>query len=257
MSTDQNSNHKGFIGKHPVIANIAIIILVAVLGIWIVYLSLALFTKHGQSEVVPSVENMSYTKAVSILHDQGFNVDIRDSVYKDNVRPGYVIEQFPKPNSEVKPGRKIFLYINAVHPKEVVIDDGPNAQEYALRSQSYRTGLARLEELGFKNIKVVRVLGVDNCIVKITANGQPVRKMQRVPINARIVIEISDGRLQNLRDSLYQMETIRSLQEQEQQNPVYEDPYSVDPGYNPSVPAPQEPTPAPAPSQEEEGIEYF
>ena len=40
---------KGFIGRHPVLANVIVIALVAFLGIWIVYLSLQIFTKHGYS----------------------------------------------------------------------------------------------------------------------------------------------------------------------------------------------------------------
>lgn len=260
-SSDRGANGapKGFIGRHPIIANIVIIILIAILGLWIVYISLALFTKHGQDDVVPSVENMSYTQAVNLLHERGFHVDIRDSLYKDNVRPGLVIEQFPKPNSVVKPGRKVFLYINAVHPKEVVIDDNHNANEYALRDVSFRQGLARLQELGFKNIKVVRVLGANDRIVKITANGVIVRNMQKVPVNARIIIEISDGRLGALRDSLSNLEQLREIEEQRAANPVYEDPYAVDPGYNPSAPAEQQENQSqqPARQEEEENVEFF
>lgn len=200
---------QSFIAKHPVIANLAIIIAVAVLGICVAYLSIAIFTKHGQSDVVPKVENMSYSRAVEILHDAGFNVDIRDSVYKEDVKPGYVIEQFPKANSVVKPGRKIFLYINAVHPKEVVIDDTRNASEYAMRGLSFRQGMARLQELGFKNIRVVRVLGDTDRIVKVIANGRVVYNMQRIPINSAMIVEVSDGRLSSIRDSLYDLERLR------------------------------------------------
>ena len=120
-----------FARKHPILVNLAIIIIVAALGIWIVYFSIALFTKHGQTDKVPGVENMTYTQAIEVLHENGFKVDIRDSLYKDDVKPGFVIEQFPKANSIVKPGRKIFLYINAVHPKEVVIDDDNHPMEDA------------------------------------------------------------------------------------------------------------------------------
>ncbi len=202
---------RSFMEKHPILSNLLIICIIAILGLWIVYFSLALFTKHGRSEVVPAVENMSYTDAVSLLHEHGFRVDIRDSLYREDVRPGYVIEQFPKSKSLVKPGRKIFLYINAVHPKEVVIDDDNNPSEYALKSFSLRQGMARLEELGFKNIRIVRVLGDNDCIVKITANGRTVKKTQRVPVTAKIVVETSDGRLGELRDSLQNEELRRSL----------------------------------------------
>ncbi len=201
----------GFMAAHPIIANILIIIIVAILGLSIAYLCTAIFTKHGQSDKVPAVENMTYTQAVETLHSNGFRVDIRDSIYRDDVKPGHVIEQFPKAGSLVKPGRKIFLYINAVHPKEVIIDDDNRPMEDALKNFSLRQGLARLEELGFKNVKIVKVLGDNDCIVKITANGRTVKKTQRVPVNAAIIVEASDGRLGELRDSLQNEELLQNV----------------------------------------------
>lgn len=216
MQKKKKSAHPtvGFTGSHPVLANVIVIALVAVLGIWIVYLSLQLFTRHGASDIVPKVENMSYTQAVKTLHDNGFRVDIRDSIYKEDVKPGFVIEQFPKSGATVKPGRKIFLYINAVHPKEVVIDNDNNPREDALKSFSFRQGMARLEELGFKNVRVVRVLGDNDCIVKVTANGKVVKKTEKVPVNAHIVVEVYDGRLGELRDSLQNEEYLHYSSEQ-------------------------------------------
>ncbi len=196
-------NLTGFIRRHPVLSNLIIIFLVAIAGLGIVYLSFAIFTRHGQSCVVPGVEKMSYSQAIEILHSKGFKVDIRDSLYKDDEKPGFVIEQFPKSNSIVKPGRKIFLYINAVHPKEVIIDEDNNPREDALRSTSFRQGKARLEELGFKNIRVVKILGENDCISKIFANGKVVKKMQKVPVNAAIVMEVFDGNLSSVRDSIW------------------------------------------------------
>ncbi len=211
-------------GRHPILANLAIIALVAFIGIWIIYFAIAIFTKHGESDVVPSVENMSYTEAIRVLHDHGFRVDIRDSLYTDNVKPGFVIEQFPKSNSVVKPGRKIFLYINAVNPKEVVIDEDNNPREDALRGFSFRNGMARLEELGFKNIQVVRVLGDNDCIVRVIANGHTVKKTESIPVNAKIIVEVYDGRLEALRDSLTDIEYRRRTGQSE-----YESVYAPDP----------------------------
>lgn len=214
----------GFAARHPILSSLAVIAIVAALGFVIVYFSLAVFTRHGESDKVPAVENLSYTQAVSLLHDRGFKVDIRDSIYSDDFKPGFVIEQFPKANSIVKPGRKIFLYINAVNPKQVVIDEDNNPTLDALKGVSYRNGISRLQELGFKNVKTVRVLGANDCIVKILANGRVVKKTQRVPVNARITVEVYDGRLYDLRDSLQNLEYLESVRT----NPVveeYENPY--------------------------------
>ena len=215
MLKNTKSGVDGFMGRHPVLANIVVIILIAFLGIWIVFLCLQLFTKHGESDIVPAVENMSYTQAVKTLHENGFRVDIRDSIYKEEVKPGFVIEQFPKSGAHVKPGRKVFLYINAVHPREVVIDEDNNPAEDALRGFSFRQGMARLEELRFKNIKVVKILGDNDCIVKITANGKVVKKKDKTPVNSRLVVEVYDGKLGELRDSLQNEEYLRYVSEPE------------------------------------------
>ncbi|MBD5371142.1 MAG: PASTA domain-containing protein [Bacteroides sp.] len=258
----------GFVRRHPVLVNLCIILAVAFIGICIVYFSIAIFTKHGESDKVPGVENMTYTNAISLLHEHGFQVDIRDSLYKDNVKPGYVIEQFPKAGASVKPGRKIFLYINAVHPKEVVIDDDNHPTENALKSFSRRSGLAKLQELGFKHIQVVNVLGDNECIVKIMANGQTVKKMQKVPVNAKLVVQVADGRLSSLRDSLQTEEMIANSQQYSYED--YQDAYATD-GADPATvssgtPHDQSPassssssssSSASSSSEEEETIEFF
>lgn len=197
--------------RYFILTNILIIIAVALMGLAIAYFLTAIFTKHGEQTSVPKVEKMSYTKAVELLHAKGFNVDIRDSLFRDDIKPGYVIEQFPKANSIVKPGRKIFLYINAVHPKEVVMDDGADRTALALKNWSFRQVKSRLTELGFKNVRTVTVLGADDRVVKILANGRPVFQMQKVAVNAPVIIEVSDGRLGAIRDSLYENDRLKQF----------------------------------------------
>ena len=260
MESEQKSktSRRGNVcSRHPVLANFLIIIVVAVIGVWIAYLWIAIFTRHGESDTVPSVEKMSYTQAIGILHDNGFKVDIRDSVYNDKVKPGFVIEQFPKPNSTVKPGRKIFLYINAVHPKEVVIDDDNHPREDALKSFSFRSGMARLEELGFKNIKVVEVLGDNDCIVKVTANGRTVKKTEKVPVNAAIVVEVYDGRLGALRDSLQTAEYMEYAMQERGLQQETENSYNEEPAPAPKPKPRPKPEPTPELTEEEEIDNYL
>lgn len=221
-------------GRFAVLINLLIIIAIAFVGIVIAYFSMAIFTKHGETTVVPGVENMSYSNAVKLLHSKGFNVDIRDSLFRDDVKPGYVIEQFPRANSTVKPGRKIFLYINAVHPKEVVMDDGADFTAMALKDWSYRQARARLTELGFKNVRTVTVLGSDDRVVKVLAGGKPVYQMQKVAVNAPIIIEVSDGRLGALRDSLYEAERLEEYRMMDFGEYPGTDNPSSDGGYEPA-----------------------
>lgn len=187
--------------KYPILVNIVIIILVAILGILIANFSLAIFTKHGEYSVVPSVEKMSYSSAIDQLHAEGFKVEISDSVFRDDLRPGYVLEQNPTANSKVKPGRTVYLVINAVNAKQVAINN--------IEGISLRQGKAMLQGLGFKdkNIKVVYRLGKhENLIQSVRVDGKKLRPGQRVPVSSVIVLEVSDGRVGQLTDSLLNVE---------------------------------------------------
>lgn len=204
--------------QHPIIANIIVIFLIAIIGVVIVYLSLNIFTRHGEWQTVPGVENMSFTSAINTLHGQGFRTDIRDSVYNEDFKPGYVVEQFPRAGSKVKPGRKIFLYINAVHPREMIIDADSQEQGEALKGYSLRQGMAKLEELGFKKINVVRVPGDDDRIIRVLANGRTVTKMEKVPVSALITVEAHNGMTNRLTDSLMEEEYLQYVTEVEDEN---------------------------------------
>lgn len=206
------------IRNHPVLANMVIIILVGLIGVFIIFLSLNIFTRHGDWDTVPEVENMSFTNAINTLHASGFRTDIRDSVYNEDYKPGYVVEQFPKPGSKVKPGRKVFLYINAVHPRELIIDADNTDNGEALKGYSLRQGLAKLEELGFKKVNIIKVPGENDRIIRLLANGKTISKMEKVPVTAMITVEVHDGQLNRLSDSLLEEEYLQYATEVEDDN---------------------------------------
>ena len=222
------------IKDHPVLANMVIILLVSIIGLVIVFLWLNIFTKHGEWETVPEVENMSFTNAINTLHGKGFRTDIRDSIYNDEYQPGFVVEQFPKPGSKVKPGRKIFLYINAVHPREFIIDPD-NSTGDALKGYSLRQGIAKLEELGFKKVNIVKVPGDNDRIIRLVANGKTIQKMEKVPVTALITLEVYDGQLNRVSDSLLEEEYLKYVTatevEDESSEPSEDELMDIEPVY--------------------------
>lgn len=187
--------------KYPIIVNLLIIIVVAFIGVMIANISLAIFTRHGEYNVVPNVEKISYTNAIEKLHGANFKIEISDSVFRNDIAPGYVLEQNPAPNAKVKPGRTVYLIINAVNPKQVAVSN--------IEGISLRQGKALLQGLGFKenNIKVIYRLGkYENLIQSVRVGGKKLRPGQRVPINSTIVLEVSDGKVDRLTDSLLNAE---------------------------------------------------
>ena len=81
--------------------------------------------------------------------------------------------------------------------------------------------------------------------MKVLANGRPVRKMQRVTVNSNIVLEVSDGRLNDLKDSLQNEELRRYYQESTEYYPAEEGVQPVD-----EYPYEQETTPEPVENEE-------
>jgi len=211
--------------KHPIFTNSLLILVIAASGFIIASVSLSLFTKHGQFKNVPSVENMSYTDAIKKLNDADFKVEISDSVYRTDLKPGYVMEQTPRAGTNVKPGRVIYLIINSVSPKQVAI---ANMQGVSLRQTK-----AILEGLGFKDIRVSYKLGKHKDVVLgIKVQGRPVRNGQKVAINAPIVIEVSNGRVEELADSLLNAEYGSTTWYGDYGEGEYENSYSTDPYYD-------------------------
>lgn len=244
-STEPGNKNKGNIAsRHPVVTNVVIVALVALLGLCIAYLSLTLFTKHGQKKEVPGVVGTGYSEAVDKLHDAGFKIEIRDSLYLDNVKPGLVVEQYPRAGSMVKPGRKIFLYINAVYPKQVVIDpSSANPGGLALAGYGLRQADAMLEECGFKNIRIVYIHGDTDRVVRVLANGKAVRAMEKVPVNASIVLEVYDNSMQAVKDSMQENAYYEQRREEIEQDMLENPEKYREAEESPAMPEPEESEP--------------
>jgi len=90
---------------------------------FIAYLVIAMlftgwYTRHGQSIKVPKVEGMPVENAFTLLDDNGLEMVVIDSVYKEDQKPMTVVEQDPLPDMNVKPGRLIYVIVNTgIKPK--------------------------------------------------------------------------------------------------------------------------------------------
>src|SRR3954471_21021537 len=103
--------------------NLAIIVgSIIILGL-IFFMSLGFITKHGDTLTVPDVYKKNVQEATMILEKEGFNVDVRDSIFVDSIPALAVWEQTPAKGATVKVGRTIYLTINKVVPPMVAMPD--------------------------------------------------------------------------------------------------------------------------------------
>jgi len=85
--------------------------------LWYKYLDF--YTNKGDVVKVPNFENKYYNDLNQIVGDIDVQFEITDTGYNRAKQRGVILSQYPFPNSEVKPGRKIKLKINSLYNRTV------------------------------------------------------------------------------------------------------------------------------------------
>lgn len=164
----------------------AAIIATGVLILWLSTFWFDLWTHHGDSIAVPNVKGLYFENAKELLEDQGFDVVLNDSVYENGVKPGAVVDQNPKDSTNVKPGRTVYLTINAFYPRTVLVP--------VLTDMSVRQARTILEGLGISDVVIKEVPSEYKDLVYMASwNGKRMTPGMRVPLTARIVLEVGAG----------------------------------------------------------------
>lgn len=175
-----------FFKKHPIIAHLLYIIITGIVILWGTMVWLGWWTGHGVYREVPDVKGLSYENALDVLAEADLLAVLSDSIFNNEAQPGLVMEQMPKGNSTVKPGRAVYLTINAYSPRAVTI---PNLTDMSLRQAQ-----SIIEGLGIKNIRVVEVPSeYKDLVLNVKYNGLPISGGTRIPVSAILTIEVGEG----------------------------------------------------------------
>lgn len=124
-----------------------------------VSVGLNLITRHGKTVVAPDFTNLSVEQAEAAAKAGQVGVKVVDSVFVRRLPAGVVYRQNPQAGAKVKKGRSIFLTINSVVPRKVIM---PNLYGYSVteaRAEIKNRGL-NLGKLNYvKDIATNTVLG--------------------------------------------------------------------------------------------------
>lgn len=105
------------------------------------YMVMPLYTKHGEEFELPDVTDKTIQVALETLDGNGFNPIIKDSVYDEHFSPGSVIQQNPLPYSRVKKGRRVYLVVS-IGEKPIfvprLIGLTPQDAEFRLKEENLR-----------------------------------------------------------------------------------------------------------------------
>lgn len=143
-----------FTGKTGIVFWLNILLMAAILIAVPVgtFYALGVYTHHGEKVEVPEITGQSPQTAIALLKERGLIGIVSDSTYSEKSSPGVVLEQTPKPESEVKSGRIIYLTTNLNGKPLVKMPDLAN-------NSSLREAEAQLKALGFKLTPTMLVEG--------------------------------------------------------------------------------------------------
>lgn len=102
------------------------------------------YTRQNASTTVPELRDMSYEEAVQLASEYRLRPQRRDQPYNPAFERGSVIDQNPAPESRVKPGRRIYLYVNTGAERSVAVPSVLTLQESRARSELRRLGFSEI-----------------------------------------------------------------------------------------------------------------
>jgi len=104
------------------------------------------YTRHDVTVQVPSVTDRSFDEAVEVLSQYDLDVEREAQEFNPNVARGIVVDQRPRGQALVKPGRRVYLTVNAGDVQQVTMPslDGLSIRE--ARNRVRALGLTIEEE---------------------------------------------------------------------------------------------------------------
>ncbi len=105
----------------------------------LIFLSLRVYTRHGQALSVPDFSGKKMEEATSMADQKRLRLVVSDSSFVQGQAPGVVIGQNPSFDTKVKENRTIFITINAINPEKVEMPDvvGVSLREAEARLMRY------------------------------------------------------------------------------------------------------------------------
>lgn len=138
------------IRKSPILRTLVLIVIAITLMLIVAHYLMQLGTRHGARCAVPDFTGISIGDAKHAAKKHDLEIIVSDSLYVPIYDGGIVLEQNPKADVAVKPGRKVYVTINSFAQKSVKI---PYVTGYSLRQAKNNLEIAGLEiaELIYKS----------------------------------------------------------------------------------------------------------
>lgn len=119
----------------------------ALVGLYLVmnHVVMPAYTRQGVTVTVPEVRELPFEQARAMIEDRDLQPERRDQPFNPSLPRDVVVDQNPQPNTSVKPGRRIYLYVNSGARRIVTVPDVRNETQMNAEATLARVGLTSVE----------------------------------------------------------------------------------------------------------------
>ena len=128
--------------RNPLAWNLFLIAAVIVGAAVAAHVVMQLGTRHGARRIVPDFAGVKLDDARRIARERSLEIHVNDSLVVPAYEGGIVLDQLPEEGVEVKPGRTVYVTINACRQKRVPV---PYVAGRSLRQAKNMLEIAGLE----------------------------------------------------------------------------------------------------------------
>lgn len=174
--------------KHPVAYNITLIVGVILVLAVIAHITMQIGTRHDARRTVPDFTGINIDEAQHLARQNDLKLLVNDSLFVPGYAGGVILDQLPECNVEVKPGRTIYITINAYGQKMVPV---PYVAGRSLRQAKNQLEIAGL---GIAEL-VYREDMASNYVLEEYYNKRPVTQSSKLqaPVGSGITLYVGLG----------------------------------------------------------------
>lgn len=163
--------------------NVVVAIVAALVLMYLAMMLMKVYTHHGESVEVPEFLGLYVNEAESLADKSDLQIEVIDSVFLRDKKPGAIVEQTPKSGLKVKRDRVVYLTINSFSKRQISL---PNLLNVSERQATYT-----LKSLGFEigNVEVMPSEYAD-LVLDIKHNGTSLKPGDKVADGAVISLVV-------------------------------------------------------------------
>lgn len=163
-----------------------LVALVGAGGLFLLLINFAvmpLWTRHDAEVAVPEIRELLAEDAVFVLREAGLRAELREQPFNPNITADMVVDQNPLPSTMVKPGRRVYYYVNA-SPKEMISVPDLRTRSEGVASDDIRNAGLVVGEVLYDSLHTP----YEGTVTRQTPQGG-----HMVPRGTRVILWLSPG----------------------------------------------------------------